>query len=445
MSNISQDDFTAIANSMSNGSCVLFLGPHLERFVADKEATPVIEQLALELFNKETDVDYDAEPENAFRMATHFFENTQRIHGEAKARDMLIDKISDFYSKQEPDDLLKQLAELNFNIIINVNTNDLIEKALRSIGKRPRVQYFNYRNALHNNELKIDTDSITARTPLIYNLFGSIDNRQSLVITETDKLCFAEELLQKESKASIPTEILQLIQPESCTYLFLGFDFNDWQLRLLFQKLGINYESKTFAIHESEKIGKLSSYLYQNYFFIDFTEKSPIEFIQQIKNYKPNENSNQGEAKNVMVLYHENDLETWKNIEPELKILERSEMINETWQNETIIAGQNISESISSGLEKADVILFLASSNFNASDTLYMNQLNAALDRHHKQEACVIPIYISSMNLELTSYGMLPTLTPANGPLDLAENKEQKIKEIVNDIKDIIIHWQWSK
>ncbi len=440
---ISEKDFSGIVSSINNGSCVLFLGPHLERYITDHTSTPIIELLADELF-KDTAFDYDLEPENAFRMATHYFENEQRVHGEAKARDLLIDKISDFYSKQEPDDLLKELADLNFNVIININVNDLMEKALRSIGKRPRVQYYNYKNALHNNELKIAPDTITARTPLIYNLFGSAESRQSLVLTETDKLRFSEELLQKESKASIPTEILQLIQPETSTYLFLGFDFNDWQLRLLFQKLGLNYESKTLAVYEANKIGKLTSYLYQNYFFISFTDQSPIAFIEQVKNFDATANKKTPTAKNVMVLYHEDDTAVWKTIEPQLKILERNEMINKAWQNETIMAGQNVTESIAKGLQEADVILFLASSNFNACDTLYTDQLNAALERHARQEACVIPIYISSMNLELTSYGMLPTLTPANGPLDLATNKEEKIKQIVADIKDIITYWQWK-
>ena len=69
-----------------------------------------------------------------------------------------------------------------------------------------------------------------------------------------------------------------------------------------------------------------------------------------------------------------------------------------TWNDRQITAGQWKAQ-IDRHLEEADIILFLVSADFLASDYCYEIEMQRALERHRAGEALVIPVIIRTVEL----------------------------------------------
>ena len=78
--------------------------------------------------------------------------------------------------------------------------------------------------------MPIDIEKISVENPLVYNLFGSLDETESIVLTEEDQLEFIRNVVKDDPR--IPEEILGQFDHRK-TYLFFGFDLENWQFRLL--------------------------------------------------------------------------------------------------------------------------------------------------------------------------------------------------------------------
>lgn len=69
----------------------------------------------------------------------------------------------------------------------------------------------------------------------------------------------------------------------------------------------------------------------------------------------------------VFISYSHKDTEHLETLEEHLTVFKRSGLIS-IWHDRKIIAGQDWEAEIDSNLEEADLILFLISSSFIASD-----------------------------------------------------------------------------
>jgi len=69
----------------------------------------------------------------------------------------------------------------------------------------------------------------TAEKPLLYNLFGSVDNQQSLIFTHDDLIQYMLSIIRE---FKLPQNLRGTLE-SSLYFIFLGFDFERWYLRLL--------------------------------------------------------------------------------------------------------------------------------------------------------------------------------------------------------------------
>lgn len=72
----------------------------------------------------------------------------------------------------------------------------------------------------------------------------------------------------------------------------------------------------------------------------------------------------------------------------------------EIWNTAETQVGTNQLEELKKQLEKADVIIFLISSNFIASDLYYDHIQTAAIDKYKKKSARIVPVYLSDCMCE---------------------------------------------
>src|SRR5215831_17060935 len=103
-------------------------------------------------------------------------------------------------------------------------------------------------------------------------------------------------------------------------------------------------------------------------------------------------------------------------LETHLTLLHRQGIIT-TWHDRQITAGQEWKSQIDRHLEEADIVLFLVSANFLASDYCYEIEMQCALERHRVGEALVIPVIIRPVEWREAPFASLQCLPTSGRPV----------------------------
>jgi CHAT domain/SIR2-like domain len=124
----------------------------------------------------------------------------------------------------------KILADLKLPIYITTSWTSLLEDAIVAEGREPVVGSF----AWHRTVAEPDhTDEPDPDHPLVYHLFGTLDDRASLVVTEDHYFAWLREWNKRVDKDdSIPGCVK--IAMSDASLLFLGYDLDDWEFRVLY-------------------------------------------------------------------------------------------------------------------------------------------------------------------------------------------------------------------
>lgn len=182
----------------------------------------------------------DLFPYSEFR--THLVEQIQRRYGHKLGADLqaasddqldqLIAAAAAELWKQNPDEPHLVLAKLPFEIYITTNPDNLLAEALDKVGRKPHVEAFPWNDKLVESYAPNKWQpSITE--PLVYHLFGQLNNPDSLVLTEDDYFDFLIGVTDK--KRFIPAAVLRA--ETDGTLMFLGFQLDDWNFRVLFRSV----------------------------------------------------------------------------------------------------------------------------------------------------------------------------------------------------------------
>ena len=135
------------------------------------------------------------------------------------------------------------LAKLDLPIYITTNPCCSLENALTVQGKHPRSEYCRWYGKIEN-EPCIYTDQKDYKpdpeNPLVFHMFGRLNDPESLVITEDDYFNFLIGVSQKQKRE--PTSVIPfpLVVGEALTdksLMFLGFSLDQWIFRVLFRTI----------------------------------------------------------------------------------------------------------------------------------------------------------------------------------------------------------------
>jgi hypothetical protein len=131
------------------------------------------------------------------------------------------------------------VSQLPLPIYITTNLNNLLAVALREAGKDPQVmlcpwnEYTNEWDKANSIYRREKDYTPTPERPLIYHLFGSLTEPDSIVLTEDDYFNFMIGVTR--NRDSIPSDVRRALVDSAL--LFLGFQLDDWQFRVLFRSL----------------------------------------------------------------------------------------------------------------------------------------------------------------------------------------------------------------
>lgn len=130
---------------------------------------------------------------------------------------------------------------------------------------------------------------------------------------------------------------------------------------------------------------------------------------------------------------HQDDLYR-KELETHLSLLKRNRQI-ETWSDRKISPGQEWQGKIDTNLCQANVIIFLISSDFIASDYCYDIETRKALGMHELGTAIVIPIIVRPCDWNGSPFSKLEALPTKAKPVSTWQNKDEAWLDIVTGIK----------
>jgi len=140
---------------------------------------------------------------------------------------------------------------------------------------------------------------------------------------------------------------------------------------------------------------------------------------------------------------HEDELHL-KQLTNRVKGLERQELI-ESWSDNEILPGMDWDDEIKSQLADADVIIFLISPDFIASEYIHKVELKNAVKRHNESEVIIIPVVIRPCDFSSLEIKKFQALPKGAKPISKWEDKDdawldvlQGIKKVINNIDKIL-------
>ncbi|OQP40683.1 hypothetical protein A4H97_13750 [Niastella yeongjuensis] len=241
---------------------------------------------------------------------------------------------SEYYKTIEPEpEELPHIMDLPFRMIINTSPSQKLFKKYKERIGTCQFDYFSWNPHKKYQEIS-DPDR---NTPLIYNLFGSTEHFESLVLDFEDIFDHLKSLL---NNVNVPDTIRSVLN-ETDTFIFIGFHLQKMDTQLLFRYLNMkehcfddrkkNYTTRSFIDDSSE-----------SFFCKQFNIKyygAPVEFIREMhKSYfesiakEDNYMIRQTSIKKLIYHYIEED-----NIDRPLDILTLYTIKNETEINDQLI------------------------------------------------------------------------------------------------------------
>jgi hypothetical protein len=136
----------------------------------------------------------------------------------------------------------------------------------------------------------------------------------------------------------------------------------------------------------------------------------------------------------VFISYAHKDEAHKDSLIEHLATLRRNKIISE-WHDRDIVAGQNWKDQISENLEQAELILFLVSSTFLASEYCFDVEFGRALAKHEEGSAQLIPIIIRSCDWKTTNLGPFQGLPTDAQPVTTWPDQDAAWLNVVDGIK----------
>ena len=138
----------------------------------------------------------------------------------------------------------------------------------------------------------------------------------------------------------------------------------------------------------------------------------------------------------VFMSYSHVDEDLRNELEKHLAALRRQGAIT-TWHDRRIAPGDELHGQISNQLDSADIILLLVSADFIASDYCYDVEMSRALERHHRDEARVIPVILRPCDWKRTPFGGLMAVPEDGDPIVKHATLDDGFLEVAQAIRRV--------
>lgn len=436
---MTEDNWRDLLYAISKGKCLILLGAGTSTYELDGKTIPLTEGLAMHLFQllqNEVRIE-ESEMQSLLYVATEFQQHKGLIR--------LHQEVEQFYKQHSraSNELLQLLSELPISLFINTAPDVALEKVYRSQFRDFRKANFSFRKEKRSESQIFDLEDPSPENPFIYNLFGSIDDPTSLVLTEKDRILFIQDIIQHND--SIPNAILKQLTTDKIV-LFLGFDFEQWHLRILPKALlnADELEAPVLVPNGSNILNRGTMLFYKKQYKMDFLALDPTEFIRQLVDRWKKQNDQEvhdfrtNNPIEVLFMYDQADIGIKNELDKHLSGLKRNNSIR-TWDENKLEPGASVDLMVGTQIERANLILLLVSADFLGNDHIYEVHLLQALSRYRQGKALICPILVRPCIWETAVFAKMPTVLPRNKKsLSEWDDKDAAYKHVAQQLESFI-------
>ena len=264
-----------LAELIRRGNCILLLGPGVAVHPTDLQPLPLTVLLARQLAKEVADQSDLVNQDNLAHVAQIFQRKKDRMELELE--------VGDFYRPfaEQTTDFHRDMAALPFTLCINTTPDDFMCNAFVAAQKKPVCDYYHFRRG-HGSRLV----ARSAQAPLVYSLYGSLSEAESLVLTENDLLEFLVNVVK--GSPELPPLIRDRCGDKNTSFLFVGFGFHNWYVRILLHVLNAqSHKNRSLALEDEVFFGHPEQpqtvVFYNREHLIEFKRFSWPQFAQQLR------------------------------------------------------------------------------------------------------------------------------------------------------------------
>lgn len=432
------ETYQTLARKVRDGGAVLFLGPNAIMAKDDKgEWVPVTDLCArhlVEVYNLPLLPDEEC--------TLPFV--TSKVRVSALSSDSVLqDKVSKFYTSLGDavvlHPMLEWLTELKFKMVINTTPDSFVTALYDDLFRAYETGLYNY----YKNESQFDFD-FKKNSVLVYNLFGHYSKPESLVLTYKQQLSYIKKIVSEQQNERLPDALTNAFK-DYRTHLFLGFDFEDWNLRLLldtlYKNVRDNIQPYSYPSLHERKTNSDTRVFYKGEFTMEFPPIDMLTFAQGLsKADKEIDNPTTAKAdtdlpKGQVFIWH-NEAADQEACDLFIKHLSTTIHVK-IWTLRDAIGQGDVSAWMRGILDQCQVVLPLLSVDFFSTDgNPAIDLLDEIVRRNNpRKRFLVMPVVLEAVNIE-GELAELESIRPVDRkPVMDSPQKNALIAEITEGLK----------
>jgi len=244
--------FRSIFADIRQNKCVVLVGPEILK-IGTRSLREILRNQLSETNDEDIAHYYERDG---------FFLFRDKIAKEDVQREVVLFYQDHNLGKEIAEDLLLKLVRLQAHVILSINPDTFLSDVAFKYGIKHRFAYFQ-----HGGTAVQDVEIPSGDMPLFYNLCGSLERDDSLVLDYDDLFRLLSSLL---GSPGLPPNLALALQ-QAKHFLFVGFDFDKWYSQLLLRLLSGEKAIRKFAIDPSERNDNTTTFLVKQ-FGIEFIE-----------------------------------------------------------------------------------------------------------------------------------------------------------------------------
>ena len=237
-------DWVSLVASVVRETCTLWVGPDAVTVTVDDERVPVLESLA-RFVKDRLDPAYfyldPSEPSFVFEAAV-----------DAEDQFVVQSWVAEFFEDVEvDDDVLGVLAELPFPLVVSTVPGPGVGSAFRRVKPGTVSEFYDLTAAAQSK----GWGETSAHAPMAYDLYGSLDQPSSLVLTDSAQLDHVIAVVAKSPP--LPPRLQAELQDPDRSFLLVGVETGFERIRSLLQVLlprASESRYRSFAVERSEGV-----------------------------------------------------------------------------------------------------------------------------------------------------------------------------------------------
>jgi hypothetical protein len=423
-----------IVDTINKNNCILLLGPDASVETVNGKSQAVTESLAQEL-------SIEINESNGLRVndTSDLLEVARAYIDRKKEKKPLILKVAEFYKKRETrtSDLHMNLAALPFYFSVISTPDKMFIKALEENGKTPIIESYDF-----IGDPKQIKEIGTIEKPLLFYLYGRLEEPYSLVLSEYDLLDFLVKVISDDPP--IPERISRELHSYKKSILFLGFGFKHWYLRILLHVLLKNDKEKnSYAIEQisrrEDDFCKSIIFFKQNKCKICIFQDKLDDFVKRLRQKYEKKYGHPKKIK-IFISYASENI----GIAILLSKLLKGKNLDPQYDKKLLWSGDHWEEKLKKAIEETDYVLILQTKALEERANGYvLKEIKFALRRDseesRKGKIFLIPVKVEkcSIRKELKHIHSIDVKNDEdyNKILGFIKADQERRKEITNDTK----------